>query len=107
MVIYTDKLIPKNSAGLTLGPVILIRPAYKNDVGLLEHEKVHVKQWKRTLGLFWILYAIPKFRLKYEVDAYKVQLRYSPRDVDLFAKYLVENYSLNITFNEAKQMLTK
>jgi hypothetical protein len=45
MIIKTNLFIPKRFDAICLGPVILIRPEYANDKGLIEHEKTHTKQW--------------------------------------------------------------
>lgn len=106
IVFYTDRLIPKQFAGYTRGPVIFIRPEYKNDKGLLEHEKVHVKQFWRTFGLHGLIYRISKsYRLKCELEAYSVQLNYSPNAADTFARFIAEKYDLDITQAEAKEAL--
>lgn len=106
MIFYTNRFVPSNSAGCTRGPVIFIRPEYKDDIGLLEHEKVHVKQWYRTLGLHSLLYLFSKdYKLKSEVEAYKKQLEYSPESIDLFAEYLSEDYGLNISVDKVKELL--
>ena len=106
IVFYTDRLIPQQFAGYTRGPVIFIRPEYKNDKGLLEHEKVHVRQFWRTLGLHGPIYKFSKsYRLKCELEAYSVQLRYSPNSADVFAKFITEKYDLDITQAEAKEAL--
>lgn len=103
LVFYTDLFIPKRFAGYTVGFIILIRPAYKDDVGLLAHESTHVKQFWRSFGLFGFLYGVSKkYRLKYEAEAYRVQLTYCSEDkINLFAKFLVDNYNLGITIEEA------
>ena len=107
-VIYTNHLIPNTFAGQTIGPFILIRPSHKDDTGLLEHEKVHVRQFWRTLGLFGIGYLLSKkYRLKIEVEAYKEQLKYYPTDKKaLFAYYLATKYNLDITQEEALKLLS-
>lgn len=106
MIFYTDKFVPKNAAGCACAFLIFIRPDYKNDIGLLEHEKVHVLQWKRTFGLHSYLYLFSKsYRLKSEVEAYKKQLEYSPNSAELFAKYIATMYNINITQEEAKKLL--
>lgn len=106
MIFYTNRFVPSNSAGCSRGPVIFIRPEYKDDIGLLEHEKVHVKQWYRTFGVHSFLYLFSKnYKLKSEVEAYKKQLEYSPKSVDLFAKYLSEDYGLNISIDKVKTLL--
>jgi hypothetical protein len=94
--------MPARFGGWTLGPVILIRPRYKGDVGLLEHEKVHVHQFWRSFCLFGIAYFLSKKkRLQYEAEAYKEQLKYSPQNRLIFAGFLVNNYKLGITQAEA------
>lgn len=45
MIFYSDRLVPKDSAACARGPFIFICPKYRGDVGLLEHERTHVKQW--------------------------------------------------------------
>lgn len=106
MVFYTNRFVPGRAAGCARGPFIFIRPEYKNDIGLLEHEKIHVKQWYRNIGLHSWLYLISeKYRLKTEVEAYKKQLEYSPREADLYALFISTNYNINIDKDEAKKLL--
>lgn len=108
-VFYTNNLIPDKFGAKTVGPFILMRPQYKNDTGLLEHEKVHVRQFWSTLGLFGIPYYFSKkYRLKYELEAYKEQLKYYAIDKrSLFAYYLSTKYNLNITQEEALKLLSE
>ena len=76
LLVYTDRL-PQNSNGCANGPIIRIRPAYKGDEGLKQHEICHVHQWWRTLGLHSLLYLVSKrYRLRAEVEAYRKQLEY-------------------------------
>lgn len=44
ITIYTDNL-PANVGGRANGPVVRIKPQYRNDAGIRAHELVHVKQW--------------------------------------------------------------
>ncbi len=44
LTIYTENL-PAHAGGMTRGPFIFIRPKYRGDIGLLEHEKTHIAQW--------------------------------------------------------------
>jgi hypothetical protein len=107
-VFYTNKLIPQEYGANAIGPFIFIRPKYIDDTGLLEHEKVHVRQFWSTLGLFGIAYYLSKkYRLKYELEAYKEQLKYYAVDKrPLFAQYLSTKYGLDITQQEALELLT-
>lgn len=107
LTFYTDKFVPANAGACARGPVIFIRPKYRNDVGLYEHELMHVKQWVFSLGLHSFLYLLSKrYRLWSEVQAYQKQLEYSPQDINLFAKFIAENYGLKITQEEAKELVT-
>lgn len=73
---YTE-LMPPTSSGEARAWFIKIRTHHKDDVGLLEHEKIHVWQFWRTLGFHGLLYKFSKrYRLKAEVEAYRKQLEY-------------------------------
>lgn len=76
---------------------------------LLEHEKVHVHQFWRTLGLNGLFYLFSKKkRLEYEVEAYKKQLMFekNPESAKkLFAFWIASNYNLDITKEEAAKLL--
>ena len=105
ILIYTEKL-PEWVGARANGPVIRMRPKYKDDRGILEHEKCHVRQWYMTLGLHGVIKKFSKkYALKIEVDAYRIQLKYSPTDLDWFAKALSERYGLGISVAEAKALL--
>lgn len=106
-VFYTDTIVPNNSAGCAIACFIFIRPNYKDDVGLFYHELTHVKQFYKNPLLHGLLYSFSKsYRLKCEVEAYKEQLKYYDiSKVDLFAGYIVNDYNLNITLEEAKNLL--
>jgi len=103
MTFYTDRFIPKGAAGCARGPVILIRPKYMGDVGLLRHEQVHRWQWILTLSVHSFLYLlIKRYRLWAEVMAYKRQLKYPPankRDIyrRKYAHYVATGYKLKVT----------
>ena len=111
MVFYTNFLIPKGIAGITLGFIILLRPKYRDDIGRLEHEKTHVKQFWSSFGLFPFIYLLnAKYRYKCELVAYKVQLIHSfdkISDARLFALFLSTKYWLNITEEKAYFDLTE
>ena len=88
LLVYTDRL-PQNSNGCANGPIIRIRPAYKGDEGLKQHEICHVHQWWRTLGLHSLLYLVSKrYRLRAEVEAYREQLKYNPENILKYAHWL-------------------
>jgi hypothetical protein len=111
---------------------IKILEKYRNDVGLLEHEKFHVRMWYAfTLtfltiatwmflaGSSWwliplalspyakgIAYRNKYYRMWAEAQAYRIQLDKGMYSTPDFAvKALVNNYSLGITTSEAKKLL--
>lgn len=108
-VFYTDRFIPAAYGGRSMGPVILIRPKYQDDKGILEHEKVHVRQFWRTLGLFTVGYLFSKqYRLKIEVEAYKEQAKhYAVDKKPTFARYIATKYNIDITQEEALKLLNE
>jgi hypothetical protein len=100
--------MPDRFSGYTVGPIVLIRPAKRDDVGLLKHELVHVKQFWRSFGLFGIAYWLSKKkRFEYEVEAYREQLKYSPGREQRFAWFLANNYNLDVTEQQALEALTR
>lgn len=115
--------------------LVLIRPKYRDDKGIHEHEYAHVKQWYKwsllylaVLSLFifglpeyqeytlpliglvpavWALlyYFSTSFRLEQEVEAYRAQVK-AGADLDKMAAALTDkNYKFNIGFEEAKNLL--
>ena len=102
LTFYTNLFIPSRFLGVTFGPLIFIRPKGKDDNGILPHELTHVKQfWHNPFFGLWYQFS-KKDRLKYEAEAYKVQLKYYKDDrTTVFAQLLVDNYNLGITLEEA------
>lgn len=98
---YTNWFVPARFAAMTYGPFIFIRPDRKGDVGLLEHEKVHVAQfWRNPLfGLAYLF--LKKARFAYEVEAYRVQAVYHPEKIDAYAQALATLYGLDVSQDEA------
>jgi hypothetical protein len=108
-IFFTNFGVPKNSGGCFRGGLIFIRPKYKNDKGLLFHEIEHAKQfWKYGLIFFSLSYLLSKkFRLNREVEAYKVQLKHDPHAANAFARFIATKYNLDISQNEALELLIK
>ena len=106
-VFYTDRVIPKRFGGFTVGPFIFIRPKYREDVGLLEHEKIHVWQFWKTWGFFVPLYAFSKmWRLWWEVEGYKEQLKHYGDDRSMvFAGFIALRYRIPVSKEEAWRLL--
>lgn len=107
LTFYTDRFVAKGAAGCARGPLIFIRPQYKDDRGLLEHEKVHRWQWLRTLTLSsWLYKFVPEYRLHAEVEAYKEQAKWYEDDrLPKFAGFISRNYDLKISVENALKLL--
>lgn len=129
---YTDKLA-NGFGGTAQGPVIKILSKYKDDAGLLEHEKTHVRQWYAVLALglllctlltlivlpsLWPLYGLALFshQLLYkfvrayrrwcEVKAYRKQIAIGGYASNEFAvTALVEKYDLRLGADEVRALL--
>jgi hypothetical protein len=107
LVIYTDKLPKDWQGGVTQGPVIRLRPKYKDDPGILAHELVHVRQWYLTLTLHSLLHLlVPRYKLWSEVQAYREQAKHYAEDRrPQFAEFLASRYGLDITASQALERL--
>jgi hypothetical protein len=105
---YVDSL-PRGAGGNAKGPLISILHKYKGDQGLLEHEKCHVRQWFMLLGIgHALLYRFSKrYKLWAEIQAYKIQLKYNPANLPIFALYLATHYGLDLIPDEAKRLLSE
>lgn len=105
---YSDLL--KRNGGVTFGPLILLKKKYRGDAsaaatGLIEHELTHARQFYRTCGLNGPRYLFARWRLAYEVEAYKAELRYAPDAAAAFARCIANRYRLDITESEALKLL--
>lgn len=136
MKYYLIKLtesLPNGFGGTAQGPLIKLLPKYQHDVGLIKHEKTHVRQWYAVLGIglllstllalkvspaFWPLYGLAPFfhQLLYkfvrlyrrwcEVKAYRKQIAVGGYTSNEFAvTALVEKYGLGLSVYEARALL--
>jgi hypothetical protein len=106
-VFYTNWFIPARFGATTYGPFVFVRPKYKGtDEGLLQHELTHVKQfWRNPLFGLWYFFS-KNARYKYELEAYRVQLKYyTDNRAGTFAWYLVNNYKLHVPKDQVLQDL--
>lgn len=102
---YVDNL-KDGFAGITNGPFIKIKKAYRHDLGLHAHEITHVKQWYRTFGLHSFLYKVSDtYRLKAEIEAYRSQLDYCIGNYDWVYLRLLNNYDLDVSMEELKELI--
>lgn len=117
-IIYTDDL-PKGFAGRCEYPLnpfgkctIKIRPKYKNDKGLLEHELTHVKQWEKLNFIHVILYELnEEYRYRCELEAYKAQIKeYNYKDIRdamWIVEALTKKYGLEISASKVMKDVQK
>lgn len=109
-VIYTDSL-PKHVGGRQcFGFFSKIRPKYKDDIGLHEHEYTHFKQTWRLLWLPHIVLTIfsKKYRMHIESEAFAEQLKHSDnkvRDLNWFSQMLATRYGIGCTIEEARKAI--
>ncbi len=87
-----------------------------NSLALIEHEKVHVKQFYRSIGLNSLLILIPYFKARLEAEAYVVQINYlinhncQETIVDLinnFSQILATDYDLPYSQEYCKTLIHK
>jgi hypothetical protein len=116
-VFYTDRFISAGNGGESWGPIVLIRPKYKDDRGLLEHELQHSRIFWQTLGLSALMYWLfPAAKLAQEVECYKIQLKVTTEDKKLnvaqvenltllFAGFISTKYGLSISVTDALKLL--
>lgn len=133
LVKVTEKIV-NGFGGTAQGPIIKILPKYKDDIGLLEHEKVHVRQWYAWLALglligtlltllvspsLWPLFGLAPFlhsllykfvrlyRRWCEVQAYRKQVAVGGYSSNEFVvTMLVEKYGLDLSVDEARALLS-
>ena len=92
--------------------LVFIRSDLWCDDGLLSHELVHIDQHIRTLYVHPVLYYFSaSYRLRCEVEAYRVQMCCYPgcNDIDslrwLFAGYISGWYNIGISKEDAYLLL--
>ena len=106
-IIVSKKKMEGGIVGWAHAWKIFISPDYVDDQSVVEHEKVHVRQWWRTLGLHTHLMNLSeKYRLRIEIEAYKVTLKYTPRDINYICRELRDGYGFEgLTRRQIKRML--
>lgn len=93
---------------MTITPdLIIVRPHMAGDRALIAHEMCHCEQMRQigTLKFFWSYFTDRGFRLRVEVEAYRVQLALAPWSLDRLATLLATRYLLNINHAQAKALL--
>ena len=88
---------------------MILSSEHKNNAALIAHEQCHQSQQRRDgIFTFWWRYLTNKaHRLAYEVEAYKVWIRTAPEDTYKVIHWLSTQYGLNLSFQEAIDLLTE
>lgn len=106
MIIYAAWLVPARFAGYAVGPVVLIRPEFRDDAGLHAHEATHVAQFWRRPFTHDLRYLVSRaYRQACEVEAYRAQLTLAPWGLEKFAASLAGKYRLDINLDAARELL--
>ncbi len=104
LIIFSDKLLPESASAYSYVVVVVIRPRERDNELILAHELIHCRQFFRTLGLHAPLYYFSKkYRLKAELEAYRVQVAakgYSDTIIAWVVRMLRENYDLSMSGKE-------
>jgi hypothetical protein len=108
-VFYWNACVLKQHQATARGPFIFIRPTSKDDLGLLEHELVHVKFFYKFPIINPLLTMFSeKWRIKTEIAAYTKQLSFCDdfeQGVKIFGKYLSTRYGFHLTQSQAENLL--
>jgi len=102
IVFYTNWFVPKTAAGCARAIFIFIRPKYINDIGLLAHERTHVRQFLRLPFIHSFLYLLnSKYRYNCEVEAYGRQLQVNGdrSRTMLYAEFICNYYKLDVDYD--------
>ncbi|HYW56423.1 MAG TPA: hypothetical protein VE934_05670 [Polaromonas sp.] len=104
MIISTN-LIFRGFAAFSLWPFIFVRPEYRNDKALIEHELVHYREQAWIMPVWVLFYLVSrKFRLAAEVRAYTREIELGGITREQAAHALL-GYRLGINFNQALRAL--
>ena len=98
LTIFTNKFL--SHGGTSYGVVNLIKPKHEHDELLYQHERIHTKQFYRTLFTHGIWYNLSKtYAAKSEAEAYKYGSKLSN---EMNCKYLQDKYDFG--FSDKKLM---
>ena len=103
--IFITNWMPERFSGYHFIDIVLIRPEYADDEGLIQHELTHVKQNLRTLLWSGIRQVWDKeHKLNRECEAYSVQLLYVDDDKyeamkTRFVNFMYSKYNLSMSKN--------
>ena len=96
--------------GSALTPWLMILSSeHKDNTALIAHERCHQRQMARdgTLRFYWRYLTSTEARQQYEIEAYRAWVQVKPDDLYRCARALIGSYGLDITYQEATELLTK
>ena len=104
-MIACTNLIPRGFSAASLWPIILVRPEFRSETALIEHEMVHYREQAWIMPIWVLLYLVSrKFRLAAEVRAYTRQIELGGVTREQAAHALL-SYRLGINYERAMQTL--
>ena len=104
-MIVSTNLIPKGFSACSLWPFIFVRPEYRSDIAVIEHELVHYREQAWIMPIWVFLYLVSrKFRLAAEIRAYTHQIEMGGLTREQAAHALL-SYRLGISYGKAMQAL--
>lgn len=88
---------------------IVIDRSAGSKAALIAHEKCHQAQMARdgTLRFYWRYFTSTEARQDYEIEAYRVWVQVEPADMWRCVRALTGSYGLDITDQEAIELLTQ
>jgi hypothetical protein len=108
VLIESDRLVPRRFDGLSLGPIVLLRPGTSS--GLIAHELAHVRQfWRRPLTHGPLYLLSRAYGLACEVEACRAKLPAAgstPSRVARLADHLATQYRLDLDYETAVRLLS-
>lgn len=108
LLVESRWLVPRHFDGISLGPIVLLRPDVS--AGLIAHELAHVRQFWRRPFTHGPRYLLSKaYRQACEVEAYRAQLQAAgrtPSRIANLARYLATKYRLDLDEETAVRLLS-
>ena len=88
--------------------IVIDRDTWKRGA-LIAHERCYQQQMARdgTLAFYWRYMTSKQARQDYEIEAYRVWVQVKPDDLYRCARALMESYGLDVTYQEATEILTQ
>lgn len=86
---------------------IVVDRADWSKTALIAHERCHQQQMERdgTATFYWRYLTSKQARQEYEIEAYRVWVQVKPDDLYRCARALITSYGLDITYQEAVELL--